>query len=459
MAGTDQFSNMAFDPTMWSDDVTYDSGTGAIVVNSVGSGDATLDGTARAMGDLLNFSYFSGSFTLASDVEVQFDVDGGTVVLSGGDYWAFFSRPMQLGASYPAVAGFGHFNDAPGDPACFVSGTRIATPRGEVPIDDLRPGDLVLSAAGRVPVDVIWVGRRKVRCDLHPNPAEVRPVRVEAGALAPGIPARDLFLSPDHALSLDGALVPVRYLVNGASIRRVAFAAVTYHHLELARHGTVLAEGAAAESYLDTGNRAGFDQDRDVRPRAWPKPAAARPTVHHALLTGGPRLEELRRRLLHRAHALGHVLTADPALTLLADDRPIALTVAGPTYRGEIPAGTRLLSLHSRTACPIETAPASADHRRLGLCVVALRIAGLPVGLDHAMLEAGWHDTEGGLRWTAGAARILPPRSDRPQEICVMTSGELRYWTEAVDAGPIRTNGRAHDRAHGRAHGRAHAIA
>lgn len=441
MAGTDQFSHMPFDPTMWSDDVSYDSGTGAIAINSVGSGDATLDGTAGTLGDLLNFSYSTTAGPLFSDVEVQFDVAGGIVVLSGGAYFAFFSQPMTVGATYAAVPGFGHFSDPNAQAACFVAGTRIATPRGEVPIDDLRPGDLVLSATGRVPIEVIWVGGRKIRCDRHPRPADVQPVRVEAGALAPRVPARNLFLSPDHALSLDGSLVPVHLLVNGASIRRIAFAAVTYHHLELARHGTVLAEGAAAESYLDTGNRGAFDHGKAVALHGWLKAGAAVPMPHSALLTHGPRLEALRRRLLHRAHGIGHVLTADPALTLLADDRPLPVSVAGPTYRAVIPAGTRTLSLDTGTACPIETAPAGIDHRRLGLCVVQLRVAGAPVPLDHSMLAAGWHGSKGNLRWTGGAGQITPPLSDQPQELSVMTAGELRYWAEP--ASPTR-RARAH---------------
>lgn len=441
MAGTDQFTNMRFDPTMWSDDVTYDSASNTIVVNNLGSGNAVLDGTAGQPDDPVGFSYPDAPGLLDGDVTALFDVAGGLVVTSsGGDTWAFFSRPLQIGVFYRAVEGFGHFDGATAVPACFVAGTRIATPRGEVPIDDLRPGDLVLSATGRVPVEVIWVGRRQVRCDSHPRPAEVHPVRVEAGALAPGVPTRNLFLSPDHALSLDGALVPVRYLVNGASVRRVAFAAVTYHHLELLAHGTVLAEGAAAETYLDTGNRAAFDRDKAVALHALLRTGTARRMAGHSLLVRGPKLEGLRRRLLHRAHALGHILTADPALTLLADDLPVALTAAGPTYRAVIPAGTRRLSLQTRTARPVETAPAGSDHRRLGLCVVALRVAGSPVRLDHPMLGAGWHDAEGSLRWTGGAAQIAPPVSDRPHELCVMTAGELRYWTGRVDVPAVRVH-------------------
>ncbi|MEJ0019381.1 MAG: Hint domain-containing protein [Acetobacteraceae bacterium] len=65
-------------------------------------------------------------------------------------------------------------------------------------------------------------------------------------------------LSPDHALYIDGALIPVRYLVNGRQIRRLTRKTVTYWHVELDRHDVVLAEGLPVESYLDTGDRANF---------------------------------------------------------------------------------------------------------------------------------------------------------------------------------------------------------
>ena len=53
-------------------------------------------------------------------------------------------------------------------------------------------------------------------------------------------------------------LVPVRYLLNGATIRQVETATGDYRHLEVDHHDAVLAEGSAAETYLDTGNRIGF---------------------------------------------------------------------------------------------------------------------------------------------------------------------------------------------------------
>ena len=70
------------------------------------------------------------------------------------------------------------------------------------------------------------------------------------------MPDRDLLVSPDHALLLDGRLIPARHLVNGRTIRQdTGLAAITYFHVECDEHAILLAHNMPAESYLDTGNR------------------------------------------------------------------------------------------------------------------------------------------------------------------------------------------------------------
>ena len=141
---------------------------------------------------------------------------------------------------------------------CFAAGTRIATPTGQVAVDALRAGDEVsLASGGSAPI--VWIGRRSVDCRSHPKPQQILPVRVRRGAFAPGIPVRDLFLSPDHAVFAEGVLIPVKHLINGDTIQQVARKTVQYFHIELPAHDVVLAEGLAVESYLDTGDRANFD--------------------------------------------------------------------------------------------------------------------------------------------------------------------------------------------------------
>jgi hypothetical protein len=142
-------------------------------------------------------------------------------------------------------------------PACFAAGTLIRTARGEVAVEDLREGDMVLTVGGTAR-PVIWIGHRTVDCMRHPRPETVRPVRILAGAFGDALPARDLLLSPDHALFIGGALVPVKCLVNGASIAQLETDSIAYYHVELPTHDVLFAEGLPAETYLDTGNRSAF---------------------------------------------------------------------------------------------------------------------------------------------------------------------------------------------------------
>ena len=72
------------------------------------------------------------------------------------------------------------------------------------------------------------------------------------------MPHRDLVVSVDHGMFVDGVLVQAELLVNGSTIVRERQAAVIFWHVELDRHAILLAEGAPAESYLDTGNRRQF---------------------------------------------------------------------------------------------------------------------------------------------------------------------------------------------------------
>jgi hypothetical protein len=93
------------------------------------------------------------------------------------------------------------------------------------------------------------------------DPSRVLPVRIAAGALGEGLPRRDLLVSADHALFLDGVLVHAGALVNGTTVRRELDvpASWAYWHVELADHALVLAEGVAAETFVDNAERLAFD--------------------------------------------------------------------------------------------------------------------------------------------------------------------------------------------------------
>lgn len=141
---------------------------------------------------------------------------------------------------------------------CFAAGTLIRTEKGDIAVESLRAGDRIHVESDAEAREVVWIGQRDVDCARHPDPAAVWPVRVTAGAFGSGQPARDLYLSPDHAIFLQDSLIPVKHLLNGATIARVPTDHVTYYHVELVAHAVILAEGLPVESYLDTGDRDNF---------------------------------------------------------------------------------------------------------------------------------------------------------------------------------------------------------
>ncbi|OJY76107.1 MAG: hypothetical protein BGP12_00955 [Rhodospirillales bacterium 70-18] len=296
--------------------------------------------------------------------------------------------------------------------ACYAAGTRIRTTRGEVPIEQLSPGDQLISVLGGT-VPVIWIGHRRVDCRRHRKPQDVWPVRVAAGAFGEGVPARDVLLSPDHSVYVatgpgPGVLIPVRHLINGTTIAQHQVEAITYFHVEAPTHDVILAEGMPAETYLDTGNRGAFANgggvaqlDVDFARRVWDAEACA------TLVTSGRHLAAAKALLLARAQRLGHRSTADQDPHLLVDGTPVAPTCdADGRYRFAVPSAARSIRLCSRSAIPAEMQADSEDHRRLGLAITALWLDGVAVALDDPRLASGWWLAEDGLRWTDGDAAL-----------------------------------------------------
>jgi collagen type I alpha len=181
-----------------------------------------------------------------------------TIVTNIGTYnfddVAYGTRPSGYTPGIDEVRGLATVEFTP---ACFAAGSRILTPEGEVPVEELRSGDLVITAEGSARA-IRWAGRRRMYFRLQPAPARSLPIRVQAGTFGPGLPQRDLFLSPDHAIYSDGVLIPIRHLVNGLDIVPVETETVLYCHVELETHDVLLAEGMPAESFLDTGARNAF---------------------------------------------------------------------------------------------------------------------------------------------------------------------------------------------------------
>ena len=146
------------------------------------------------------------------------------------------------------------------DIECFLTGTHILTESGEVAVEDLKIGDMVRTAEGKLE-PIAWIGIQTIHPSQVKRPLRGYPVLIKAGALGDRLPHRDLYTSPDHALFVEGLLINAGALVNDVSIIKTEPQdTFVYYHIELANHSLLLAEGASTESYLpQKENRAEYD--------------------------------------------------------------------------------------------------------------------------------------------------------------------------------------------------------
>src|SRR5947209_1636682 len=136
-------------------------------------------------------------------------------------------------------------------PVCYLRGTRIRTPDGERRIEGLKIGDPVVTLSGESK-PIKWIGRQRFKKSSERWPRDFEPVRISRFALDERSPHRDLYVSPNHAIYIDGVLIPAKYLVNGLNITQSAPEAadvIEYLHIELFDHDVIYAEGATAETF------------------------------------------------------------------------------------------------------------------------------------------------------------------------------------------------------------------
>jgi hypothetical protein len=319
-------------------------------------------------------------------------------------------------------------------PLCFLAGTLIATPSGEVPVEQLRVGDLVLTARGEAR-PVVWIGAGQVLA-TRGRRSPATPVIVRKGALGDNVPHHDLRVTKAHALGVDGALIPVEFLVNHRSILWDDQAQeVALYHVELASHDVLLANGAPAESYRDDGNRWLFHNANSGWGLAAQQPCAP-------ILTGGPVVDAAGLRLLRRAGpGLGVPLTDDPDLHLLVDGgRVVASCRTERLHVFELAAVPDGAHIASRAAAPQELCLAR-DPRLLGVAVRRIIIRqgkwSRTIEAEDARLTHGFHafEAKDGWRWTDGDAHLpaaLFAGFDGPLEVELLCGGTTRYVAEGV---------------------------
>lgn len=343
---------------------------------------------------------------------------------------------------------------------CFLTGTLVRMLTGYVPVEDIRPGDVIMVRDGDTFMsrDVKWVGKSQaVVRTTSPYPDEAGyPVRISKGALADNVPFKDMLVTPEHCLFINGAFIPARMLVNGKNISYdTRYAVYDYYHVETEQHAVIEADGVLTETYLDTGNRTSFISlsDSDVvaghfeAPKDWARDAAV------PLVTSRESVEPIYRAIDGRnkmsgfdgeVHESQDIWSHDPNLYLETPDGAVIRPVKqnGKNVVFMLPPGLQKVYIVSRTARPVDFIGSFVDDRReLGVLIGNIELMG---GWNKCSLEAhlepqnilGWASYEADTaRWTAGRAEIdlstFPVEGFRLLNIEVVSS--LSYREKMVE--------------------------
>jgi hypothetical protein len=404
----------------------YEDGTGTIALKDpAASTSEQLSGVAP--GDVLELPGTSVSSVTFGQNSLDITTSAGTYDFTNVNY------ASSVGSYTAAVDPSTGLEAITFEPVCFLRGTRIRTVAGEKAVEDLTVGECVLTASGQAR-PIRWIGSRGLDCTSHPKPDFVWPVRIQSGAFAEDLPVRDLWVSPFHSILVEGVLIQVERLVNGATIVQLPRERVEYWHVELDSHDILLAEGLPAESYLDVGNRAAFVNGGDyleAYPDFAPKDGSE---TCVPLVKEGPVIGRARAALLARAEVLGYALTEDPDLHILADGRridPVRLNERRVAFM--LPAAHASIELRCRRFTPAQMNPSSDDVRSLGICVERLQLDGADMALaDEAAFAEAWHPLERsssrqGQPWRWSQDRMPLPVGTRLLVIDLCHQG-AHYW-------------------------------
>ncbi len=371
----------------------------------------------------------------------------GTVVLTNGDTLALSGITGYSTGGWAAET----TSDGSGGTeiflasVCYAAGTQILTATGEKAVECLVPGDTVMTVSGNdlIARPVRWVGRRRIDIAAHPRPDAVAPILIRRGAFADNVPHRDLHVSPDHGVLVDGVLICARQLMNGATIRQQQrWTTVEYFHVELDSHAILLAEGLPAESYLDTGNRGFFVDSGEplvLHPDLTDRqdyPAREMGSCH-PFVWAEDFVRPIWQRLVERAAALGQLAkardtTSDPALCVFAQERMLRpVQTDGCHHIYVLPTGVTRVRLISRSGLPADARPWLDDRRCLGVSVERIVLRSRDqvreIAVDDPGLSQGWwaveQDSAALHRWTNGDAVLPLPETHGPTLLEIHADG------------------------------------
>jgi autotransporter passenger strand-loop-strand repeat protein len=383
--------------------------SGAVLNNTSMGWKAGIDveGVRYAEGDTVTFS--GGTLTVANSVTGE----SWTTILTGSyDQDGFSIRGDVDGSTIVTYD------------KCFLAGTNILTIAGEVAVERLAVGDRIVDQGGEER-EIVWIGRRaaKVRPGLSDDMAGY-PVRIRQGAISENIPNKDLLITAEHAIFLDGSFVPARMLVNGGSIiYDKSFTSFDYFHVETDCHCALFSDGLLSESYLDTGERETFAGDGKVV-RLVNAPVQSWKTDSFAPLNVTREfVEPIFRDIAARSSLLGFSLPEKSEVTNesglhLIDDRGRKIRLSrkvGNSHIFMIPEKCQSVRIASRSSRPSDSiGPFIDDRRKLGVLVGSVRLfessrtCELEAHLSNKNLH-GWNTLESSgekMRWTNGDAEL-----------------------------------------------------
>lgn len=236
--------------------------------NGSGGSPDSVEGSITAVSDdnTGDVTTYGGPFTVLAQAA---DGEGNEwYLLTDGTQSFLVSEQITTFSDPPYEFSNATLLDNPGT-VCFLEGTRILTRSGYVPIESLKPGDELLALGGDW-LPLRWLGRlepRRGRLGYKPGDW---PIRIAQDAFGVGLPAHDLWVSPDHAIFFRHHLIPAKCLVNGATVRRESrMERLVYYHALLDSHAVIFSEALPTESYVPRENQR-FFSNADSLPEELP---------------------------------------------------------------------------------------------------------------------------------------------------------------------------------------------
>ncbi|GAB30949.1 hypothetical protein BJI49_06545 [Acetobacter pasteurianus] len=310
--------------------------------------------------------------------------------------------------------------------SCFLKDSLIKTQNGYMPVQDIAPGEKVsvFIDGTEEQKEVVWAGTAHIVVNANlPEDQAGCPIRILKNSIAENVPFKDMLITPEHCLFVEGKFVPARMLVNGRSIYYdTTMTSYDYYHIETEKHSVIMADGMLTESYLDTGNRRNFRQAGKViriggKQKNWEEHAAAPLGVQRDFV------EPIFQKLEEKAKGLGIEGRAEPKV-LIEDPDLKLITNSGATiypfkkseniYSFMLPAGVESVRVVSRSSRPCDSiGPFVDDRRQMGVAVGKIHFGSIRVSQqvqEHLVPSKpeGWHDMGWqDCAWTDGNA-LLP---------------------------------------------------